>query len=246
VAKTVAPYGSWPSPISIDQVASSADPWFSWVVVDLGVDDILWIEPRPAEEGRAVLVRRRTDGSRTELTPTGFDARTRVHEYGGGAAWRHDGIVFFSHFGDGRVYRAEDNGEPRAVTPEPPEPQALRYADGRLAFGGATVICVRESHRGEVVNELVSFPADGSGEPSVVQRTSRGTIHCCRSSAASFGSTGRVLPAGPTSRSSSRSGGRTARCTGSPTATVGGTSTGTASSSPASRPSSAIPRGSSP
>jgi len=169
VAQTVAPYGSWPSPISIDQVASSADPWFSWVVVDLGVDDILWIEPRPAEEGRAVLVRRRTDGSRTELTPTGFDARTRVHEYGGGAAWRHDGIVFFSHFGDGRVYRAEDNGEPRAVTPEPPEPQALRYADGRLAFGGATVICVRESHRGEVVNELVSFPADGSGEPSVVQ-----------------------------------------------------------------------------
>jgi dipeptidyl aminopeptidase/acylaminoacyl peptidase len=170
VAKTVAPYGSWPSPISIEQIASAGDPWFSWAVVDLGADDVLWIEPRPAEQGRAVLVRRRADGTRAELTPAGFDARSRVHEYGGGAAWRQAGAVYFSNFDDGRVYRVDDGSTPRAVTPEPPEPQALRYADGRLTADDATVVCVRESHRGgDVVNELVSFSADGSAEPSVVQ-----------------------------------------------------------------------------
>ncbi len=170
MAKTVAPYGSWRSPISIEQVAATADPWFSWVVVDLDDDGIVWIEPRPAEAGRAVLVHRRADGSRQELTPPGFDARTRVHEYGGGAAWRHGDAFFFSNFGDGRVYRVDGDAEPVPVTPDPPEPSALRYADGRVTADGATVTCVRESHQGEnVVNELVSFPSDGSGEPTVVQ-----------------------------------------------------------------------------
>jgi dipeptidyl aminopeptidase/acylaminoacyl peptidase len=168
--KTVAPYGTWHSPISIEQAAATGEPWFSWVVVDLGADDILWIEPRPSEEGRAVVVESRDDGSRTELTPPGFDARTRVHEYGGGAVWRRDGTAFFSNFADGRVYRVDRGGEPQPLTPKPPEPHALRYADGRATHDGSQVICVRESHReGDVVNELVSFPVDGSAEPRVVQ-----------------------------------------------------------------------------
>ena len=173
MAKTVAPYGSWRSPISIERAAGAGDPWFSWVVVDFDDRGILWIEPRPAEGGRAVLVHRRPDGSRRELTPPGFDARTRVHEYGGGAVWSHGDAIFFSNFGDGRVYRIDGSGDPHPVTPEPPQPNALRYADGRVTVGGSTVVCVRESHRGDdVVNELVSFPADGSSEPSVL-RTGR-------------------------------------------------------------------------
>ncbi len=168
--KTVAPYGSWRSPISIERAASTADPWFFWSIVDFGADGLLWIEPRPAEAGRSVVVKGHADGSRSVLTPEGFDARTRVHEYGGGAVWRHGDAVFFSNFGDSRVYRVDGGGEPRPVTPEPSEPNALRYADGRVTTDGSTVICVRESHRdGDVVNELVSFPADGSGEPSVVK-----------------------------------------------------------------------------
>ena len=168
-AKTAAPYGSWPSPISIEQAAEVGEPWFTWLPVDLSADDILWIEPRPDEEGRAVLVQGRPDGSRNELTPPGFDARTRVHEYGGGAAWRHDGAVFFSHFGDGRVYRVDGGSQPRPVTPEPGEPNALRYADGRVSEDGSTVFCVRESHHAEgVVNEIVAFPTDGSEDPRLV------------------------------------------------------------------------------
>jgi dipeptidyl aminopeptidase/acylaminoacyl peptidase len=170
VAKTVAPYGSWASPISIETAASAGDPWFGWVVVALDADGVLGLEPRPEEDGRAALVRWRADGSRDELTPASFDARTRVHEYGGGAVWRHGDAIFSSSFADGRVYRVEEGSEPRPVTPEPPEPNALRYADGRVTPDGATVICVRESHRdGEVVNELVSFPADGSADPQVLE-----------------------------------------------------------------------------
>ena len=169
MAKTVAPYGSWRSPISIEQCAAAGDPWFTYAVVDLAADGLTWIEPRAAEEGRAVLVHRRADGFRAELTPRGFDARTRVHEYGGGAAWRHGDTFFFSHFGDGRVYRVDGlEGEPRPVTPEPAEPNALRYADGRVSPDGSTVFCVREQHGAGVVNDLVSFPADGSAAPRVV------------------------------------------------------------------------------
>jgi hypothetical protein len=80
VPKTVAPYGSWPSPVSIERSAGTGDPWFGWVVVDFDDDGIVWIEPRPAEGGRAVLVLRRPDGSRLELTPPGFDVRTGVHD----------------------------------------------------------------------------------------------------------------------------------------------------------------------
>jgi dipeptidyl aminopeptidase/acylaminoacyl peptidase len=78
--------------------------------------------------------------------------------------------VFFSHAADARVYRVDPGGEPYAVTPEPSEPNALRYADGGVTSDGSTVICVRESHRDSVVNELAAFPADGSAEPRVIAR----------------------------------------------------------------------------
>src|SRR6266511_1204227 len=75
-------YGSWPSPIRIDdlvgEVVTLGDPWIDG-------DDTFWIESRPAEGGRSVLVRHRVDGSTEDVTPPPFDVRTRVHEYGGGA-----------------------------------------------------------------------------------------------------------------------------------------------------------------
>jgi len=161
LAKRIAPYGAWASPISIEQAASTGDPFFGYTIVDFDDDGLLWLEPRPAQAGRSAIVR-----NGAELTPQAFDARTRVHEYGGGAVWTGDGAIFASSFADGRVYRVED-GTPRPLTPEPPQPNELRYADGFVADG--RVICVRESHGAEIVNELVSFPVDG-GEPEVVHR----------------------------------------------------------------------------
>jgi dipeptidyl aminopeptidase/acylaminoacyl peptidase len=154
-----APYGSWRSPISIEQLATRREPFFGYAIVAFDDDGLLLLEQRPEEGGRAALVR---DG--VELTPKEFNARTRVHEYGGGAVWTGEGAIFASSFDDGRVYRIAQ-GEATPLTPEPPEPNAVRYADGHVSRGRIT--CVRESHGAEVVNELVAFPVQG-GEPEVV------------------------------------------------------------------------------
>jgi dipeptidyl aminopeptidase/acylaminoacyl peptidase len=161
-----APYGSWQSPITAALLAEGAvglaDP-------EPTAEGVYWIEQRPAEGGRYVVVRRTPEGETSDVTPPGFSARTRVHEYGGGARFLHGETVFFANFDDQRLYRQDAGSAPRPITPEPQTPAALRYADGRLTPDGRLIICVRESHRDEVVvNELVALPPDGSTEPRVL------------------------------------------------------------------------------
>jgi dipeptidyl aminopeptidase/acylaminoacyl peptidase len=165
---TQAPYGSWASPITIDLVASEGGVGFGFL--DISPAGVYWTETRPQESGRAVLVFRPHDGDPADHVPAGFNVRTRVHEYGGGAWFRDGDVVFCSNFDDSRLYRIESLGaEPKAITPEPPEPHGLRYADGRVFADGRLIVCVRESHGdGEPVNELVVLPTDGSAEPRVV------------------------------------------------------------------------------
>ena len=153
------PYGTWPSQISAELVASSGGIRVSDVHIDGA--RVRWSESHPREGGRFAVV----DSTGAELTPPGANARTRVHEYGGGAVWYHGDDVFHSEFTDSRLYR---NGV--AITPEPPAEHSLRYADGTVSPDGKTVVCVRERHEdGEVFNELVSLPPDGSAEPSIVE-----------------------------------------------------------------------------
>jgi dipeptidyl aminopeptidase/acylaminoacyl peptidase len=166
VTRTVASYGSWSSPVSAGEVAAGGigvyEPW-------LTPGAAYWLELRPAEGGRNVLVRADASGTPTDLTPEGFDVRTRVHEYGGGSYLVHGATVFFSNFTDQRLYRQDLDGSPRPITPEPPAPSSLRYADGRATPDGGRIVCVRERHEDvEVVNELVVLAADGSAEPRVV------------------------------------------------------------------------------
>jgi dipeptidyl aminopeptidase/acylaminoacyl peptidase len=124
-----------------------------------------WLEGRPAEGGRTVLVRASPGERPEDVTPQGYYVRTRVHEYGGGSWLLHGETVFFSNFEDQRLYRQDRDAAPRPITPEGP----FRYADGRTTPDGRLIVCVRESHAGpEVVNELVAVPADGSAEPAVV------------------------------------------------------------------------------
>jgi dipeptidyl aminopeptidase/acylaminoacyl peptidase len=160
-----APYGSWRSPISAQLVAGGG------VVLEearSGGDALYWLEGRPSEGGRGVVCRWAPGAGTTELTPPGFDVRTTVHEYGGGAFLGEGDTVFFSNLRDQRLWRQDGGAEPRPLTPEPPTPAGLRYADARLLPGEGLLACVRESHRpGEVVNELVVVPADG-GEPRVL------------------------------------------------------------------------------
>jgi dipeptidyl aminopeptidase/acylaminoacyl peptidase len=162
-----APYGSWPSPIRIEDVIGGAT-----ALAEVWADgaDILWVEGRPSEAGRRLLVRRVPDGTVRDVTPPAFNVRNRVHEYGGGSLVVADGVVVFSHFGDGRLYRQRTDGSD-APTPITPEGE-WRYADLRLDAGRGRLLAVREDHtgEGEAVNEIVALPLDGSAAPTVIAR----------------------------------------------------------------------------
>ena len=167
---TTAPYGSWESPITVDLVAGEGGVSFGYVDVS---DDggVYWTESRPSESGRVALVIHPHGGDDpVDVVPQGFNVRTRVHEYGGGSWFRDGAVVFCSSFDDSRLYRIDAPGaEPAPITPEPPEPHAFRYADGRVFADGRLIVCVRERHGdGEPVNELVVVPRDGSADPRVI------------------------------------------------------------------------------
>jgi dipeptidyl aminopeptidase/acylaminoacyl peptidase len=162
MSRTIAPYGSWGSAISSSLLTSGAIS-LSQLCVRGG--QVYWSEGRPLEGGRVVIVR---DG--VDVTPQDFNVRTRAHEYGGGAYAVHSGCVFFCNFSDQRLYRQDLGAMPHAITPEPPLPGSLRYADMAVTPDGATLICVRERHElgREAINELVALPADGSREPWII------------------------------------------------------------------------------
>jgi dipeptidyl aminopeptidase/acylaminoacyl peptidase len=165
---TVAPYGSWASPIDAATVAQAGRRLASPVIAADGA--VWWAEGRPSEGGRVVLMRRESGGDPAAVTPAGTNVRTRVHEYGGGAWCVVDADLFvFVNFSDQRLYRQRLGSEPVAISPEPPSPGALRYADMRATPDGSAVVCVRERDApGEAVNEIVSLPLDGAGEPQVL------------------------------------------------------------------------------
>jgi dipeptidyl aminopeptidase/acylaminoacyl peptidase len=157
-------YGSWKSPIASDLIVSGV---IGLVQIALDGEDIFWIETRPTEKGRSVIVKRTPDGKTTDLTPSPFNARTRVHEYGGGSFVVHDGVVFFSNFSDQRLYRQDGGDEPRAITPE----AELRYADGAFDDRRNRLICVREDHTvsgREPINSIVSIDPEGKSEQRVI------------------------------------------------------------------------------
>jgi dipeptidyl aminopeptidase/acylaminoacyl peptidase len=166
VSQTIAAYGSWRSPITADLLASAGVSLASLHCVG---KDVCWIEGRPLEQGRHVLVRHTANGQIADVTPAGFNARTMVHEYGGGAYVVHGETVYFANFSDQRLYCQVAGGTPSPLTPEPATPRSLRYADGRLTPDGRLLICVRERHEEHaVINELVAITTDGSGTVQVI------------------------------------------------------------------------------
>lgn len=153
----VASYGSWKSPITSELVASGT-VGLGQIILDR--EDIYWNELRPTEGGRIVIVRRMPDGQTTDMTQSPFNARTRVHEYGGGAFAIIDGTIYFSNFADQRIYCQEPGAMPRPITPD----AELRYADIVIDRRRSRIICVREDHRvagREPANTLVNLKFEG-------------------------------------------------------------------------------------
>ena len=154
-----APYGSWKSPLSAERAVAAG---IGLGDVGFDGDSVLWLESRPVEKGRNVVMRRQSDGTLQELIPAPWNARSRVHEYGGRSYLMHAGVLFFSHFADQRLVRVDPGQSPRAITPE----TALRYADLCPDPRRGLLWAVREDHRagGEARNTLVALQAQGDSE----------------------------------------------------------------------------------
>ncbi len=133
-----APFGAWPSPISANMVAAGAAP-LSQVALD--GPDCYWLAGRASEAGRTTLMRQRGE-TVTEITPAPFNVRSRVHEYGGGASLVANGVAYFSHFADNRLYAAADGAAPTPLTAA----GANRYADFVIDSARSRLVSVREDH----------------------------------------------------------------------------------------------------
>jgi dipeptidyl aminopeptidase/acylaminoacyl peptidase len=166
--RKILPYGAWRSPITSELIVGEAIG-LGAILVDGG--DIYWLEGRPGEGGRSVLVRRAPAGGIEDLTPAPFSVRTRVHEYGGGAACVRGGMAFFSNFADQRLYRQTGGQSPEPLTPGADgEGAGCRYADGLVDAARTRWIGVREEHRadGSVDNALVAVALDRPGPGQVL------------------------------------------------------------------------------
>ena len=160
--REIAPYGTWRSPITAELIVSQSIG-LSAPLIDGG--DVYWLETRPSEGGRSVLVRQAADGTTADVSPAGFNVRTRVHEYGGGAVLVRDGTVYFSNFADNRLYRQAGGSQPEPLTVA----EAQRFADLQLDTLRSRLIAVREDHRQSdlqpantlVAIDLQAAPDDG-------------------------------------------------------------------------------------
>lgn len=135
--QNVTPFGSWKSPITSDLIVSESIG-LGGVVYDS--QDIYWLEGRPSEGGRSVLVRRTPQGTVEDVTPQPYNVRTRVHEYGGGAFLIAEGTIYFVHFDDQRLYKKTPNADPEPLTAEANQ----SYAEPLLDSQRDRVICICE------------------------------------------------------------------------------------------------------
>ncbi|WP_395664744.1 S9 family peptidase [Methylocella sp.] len=164
--KTIAPCGAWPSPVTTELMTATA---ISLGGLSAFGDAVYWLEGRPAEAGRQVLMRRGADGTIVETAPPAANVGTRVHEYGGGAYAVAAGLVVYSERGDGSVWLIEEASAPRRL----PTPDGCRYADFEFDPAHRRVLAVREDHRGRPPNDpeaaIVALALDAPGETVLVR-----------------------------------------------------------------------------
>ena len=147
----IASYGSWKSPITSELIVSETVR-LSDIVLD--GRDVFWVEMRPSEGGRNVIVRCTPDGQKTDITPADFNVRTRVHEYGGRSFMVDQANIYFSNYSDQQIYFQRPDSDPVPLTSD----TGLRFADMIFDRRRPSLICVCEDHRSrkaEPENKLV-------------------------------------------------------------------------------------------
>jgi len=151
--KTSAVGGSWASPLTTERIVSSA---ISLAEPRIDEDNIYWLESRPMEGGRYVVVRYDAAGDNLDVLPAPYSARNRVHEYGGGAYTVHGNDIFFCNDSDGGIYRVEAGKDPKLLYAAEGE----RFADLQYVAQLEMLFCVCEKHlqeKSEPENSLVAF-----------------------------------------------------------------------------------------
>lgn len=136
----VATFGSWKSPITSDLIVSKTIGISEIVVSD---DNIYWLERRPQEKGRNSIVVCLSDRATNNVTPEPLSVRSKIHEYGGGAYTVSDNTVYFSNYGDGRIYQQFLGQQPKPLTNKPYQ----RYADIVVDRARNRLICVCEERQ---------------------------------------------------------------------------------------------------
>src|SRR5260370_14317311 len=140
MTQQTASYGSWKSPSTSDLIVRES---IGTGQVKMDGDDIYWIEMRPSEGGRQVIVRCTSEGVNVDVIPPEFNARTRVHEYGGGDYVVHKRDVYFSNFAGQQLYRQSASSAPQLISRDGNDDR-LRYADAFVDVTRDRLICVRE------------------------------------------------------------------------------------------------------
>jgi len=165
MSKTIRPYGSWKSPVTSGLVASET---VTLDAVRIHGSAVFWLERRPAEAGRSVIVR--LDGNlKTDVIPAPYNARSRVHEYGGGVYCTSEQGLYFVNDADQDIYLAGHGADPERITTTGKE---FRYADLELDHLHNRIICVCEDHSasgGEPVNSLVSVDLSAGAVTTLLQ-----------------------------------------------------------------------------
>ena len=160
----VSSYGTWRSPITARMLTERV---IGIAELEVTADGLYWLEARPQENGRQVAIHRTIEGNLVELTPHPYNARTRVHEYGGGALRPSDGVVFFTNFEDQQVYKIAYGAEPVAITNATDQ----RFTDYVHDSGRDRLIAVREDHSvkaKEAYNEIVALPLSGEDSATIL------------------------------------------------------------------------------
>lgn len=160
--KSVAPYGSWVSPLIASSIFESSDN-IGYLTVE--ASELYFIEARAAAEGRNILVKLAVNGDLQPLTSSSLSVRTRVHEYGGRSYLVNGKDIYYSDFVDQKIYRLTPGAEPQPLTPD-----GLRYMDCIIDASRQQLICVREDHRGEgeAINSLVTIDLSEGGEGEIL------------------------------------------------------------------------------
>jgi dipeptidyl aminopeptidase/acylaminoacyl peptidase len=166
-SKKISSYGTWRSPVTSDLVASVSN-FVSELL--LGENNkIFWLERRSKEQGRNIIMSVGKDGQANDLIPKGFNARTRVHEYGGASYTVFGNKVYFANFSDQRVYAQSLSGNesPKQITSQ----NDVFYADLSIDGPRNRMICVYEDHRQkgqEATNSIASIDLGREGEEHIL------------------------------------------------------------------------------